>query len=110
MNELSWSLAYRYPVHRIGPDYLPMEKPGQPTCLFVYRDRQDSVRFIELNPLAARLVDRLKENEDDQSGRQILMEIAGEIAHPDPEVIINGGRAVLDDMRAKEVVLGIKNA
>ena len=106
LNELSWSLAYNYPVHRIGPDYLPGEKPAQPTCLLVYRDRQDSVRFIELNPLAARLVDCLKENEENKSGREILMEIAGEIAHPDPEVVINGGRAVLEDMRAKQVILG----
>ena len=110
LNELSWSLAYRYPVHRIGPDYLPVEQPGQPTCLFVYRDRQDSVRFIELNPLAARLVDRLKENEENKTGREILMGIADEIAHPDPGVITNGGRAVLEDMRAKEVVLGIRNS
>ena len=106
LNELSWSLAYNYPVHRIGPDYLPGEKPAQPTCLLVYRDGQDSVRFIELNPLAARLVDCLKENEENKSGREILMEIAGEIAHPDPEVVINGGRAVLEDMRAKQVILG----
>ena len=107
LNELSWSLAYHYPVHRIGPDYLPEEKPAQPTCLLVYRDRQDKVRFIELNPLAARLVDALKQNEDNKTGREILADIAAEIAHPDPEVIISGGRAVLEDMRAKEVVLGI---
>ena len=107
LNELSWSLAYHYPVHRIGPDYLPEEKPAQPTCLLVYRDRQDKVRFIELNPLAARLVDALKQNEDNKTGREILADIAAEIAHPDPEVVISGGRAVLEDMRAKEVVLGI---
>ena len=110
LNELSWSLAYNYPVHRIGPDYLPGEKPAQPTCLLVYRDGQDSVRFIELNPLAARLVDCLKENEENKSGREILMEIAGEIAHPDPEIVVNGGCAILEDMREKEVVLGIRNS
>ena len=106
LNELSWSLAYNYPVHRIGPDYLPGEKPAQPTCLLVYRDRQDSVRFIELNPLAARLVDCLKENTGKKTGREILMEIAGEIAHPDPEIVVNGGCAILEDMRDKQIVLG----
>ena len=106
LNELSWSLAYQYPVHRIGPDYLPTEKPAQPACLLVYRDRLDSVRFIELNPLAARLVDCLRENENNKTGRELLTEIAGEIAHPDPEVVINGGHAVLEDMRAKQIVLG----
>ena len=106
LNELSWSLAYEYPVHRIGPDFLPEAKPAQPTCLLVYRDRQDKVRFIELNPLAARLVDCLKENERGNTGREILTEIAAEIAHPDPEAVIGGGRAVLEDMREKQVILG----
>ena len=108
LNELSWSLAYEYPVHRIGPDNLPAEKPAQPTCLLVYRDGRDSVRFIELNPLAARLVDCLRQNDDKKTGKDILTDIAGEIAHPDPEIVVNGGCAILEDMRAKEVVLGIR--
>ena len=107
LNELSWSLACEYPVHRIGPDCLPEAKPAQPVCLFVYRDRQDKVRFIELNPLAARLVDCLKENERGKTGRGILTEIAAEIAHPDPEAVISGGRSVLEDMREKQVILGV---
>ena len=110
LNELSWSLVYDYPVQRIGPDFLPDVKPAQPTCLFVYRDRQDKVRFIELNPLAARLADCLRENENRQTGRDILTQIAGEIEHPDPEAVINGGRAVLEEMRDKQVVLGTEQA
>ena len=102
-----WAVRY-YPVHRIGPDYLPEEKPAQPTCLLVYRDRADQVRFIELNPLAARLVDCLKENEDNKTGRDILTGMAAEIAHPDPEVVIKGGSALLEDMREKEVILGVR--
>ena len=106
LNELSWSLAYEYPVHRIGPDNLPAEKPAQPTCLLVYRDSRDSVRFIELNPLAARLVDCLRQNDDKKTGSEILTGIAGEIAHPDPEIVVNGGCAILEDMRGKQIVLG----
>ena len=110
LNELSWSLAYQYPVHRIGPDNLPVEKPAQPTCLLVYRDRRDKIRFIELNPLAARLVDCLKHNQDKKTGREILTGIAGEIAHPDPEIVVNGGCAILEDMRSKQIVLGTEKA
>ena len=106
LNELSWSLAYQYPVHRIGPDNLPVEKPAQPTCLLVYRDRRDKIRFIELNPLAAGLIDCLKHNQVKKTGREILKGIAGEIAHPDPEIVVNGGCAILEDMRSKQIVLG----
>ena len=106
LNELSWSLTYQYPVHRISPDNLPVERPVHPTCLLVYRDRRDKTRFIELNPLAARLVDCLKQNDDKKTGREVLMGIAGEIAHPDPEIVVNGGCAILEDMRSKQIVLG----
>ena len=110
LNELSWSLVCQYPVHRVDSDYLPVEKPGRPTCLLVYRDRRDRVRFIELNPLAARLVDCLKQNAGKQTGREILMEIAGEIAHPNPGVVVKGGHTVLEDMREKQIVLGTEQA
>lgn len=47
-------LAYEYPVHRIGPDFLP-DTPGEhPTYLVVFRDRDGRTRFIELNALSAR--------------------------------------------------------
>ena len=108
LNELSWSLAYQYPVHRIGPDYLPVEKPAQPTCLFVYRDMQDSVRFIELNPLAARLVDGLKENENNRTGRMVLIEIAHETGYPE-DTVLKGGQEVMLDMLEKQVILGTKD-
>lgn len=110
LNELAWPLTYTYPVHRISPDYLPVEKPERPTYLVVYRDRQDDVGFVELNPVAACLVDSLRGNEGKKTGREILMDIAEEIAHPDPEVVINGGGDILEDMRKKQIVLGVLRA
>ena len=45
----AWNLTYRWPVHRIGPAYMPTESPtGRPT-LVVYRDRRDEVHFLEIN-------------------------------------------------------------
>ena len=34
------------------------------------------------------------------------MGIADEIAHPEPETVVNGGGAILEDMRSKQIVLG----
>lgn len=109
LSELIWPLACAYPVHRIGPDYLPAAPPEQPTYLLVYRDRQDAVGFMELNPVSARLIDCLKSNQG-KTGRAVLMDIAAELAHPDPEVVVNGGRDILESMREKDIVLGVEKA
>ena len=62
LSPAAWPLAYQYPVHKMGPDYLPEAPPGQPTYLVVYRNRMDEVKFLEINPVTARLVNLLQEN------------------------------------------------
>src|SRR5690606_34631831 len=47
----AWALAYRWPVHRIGPEHRPSGPPEQPTLLLVRRDAQGEVRFAQLSPL-----------------------------------------------------------
>lgn len=61
LSRLAWLLCYQYPVHRIGPSHRPAE-PGQPTYLVVYRDRQEKVRFMELNAVTARLLELSRDN------------------------------------------------
>lgn len=102
VNPALMNLAYRWPVHRIGPDYRP-RKP-QPTQLLVYRKRDDRVAFIEVNPVSARLIVLLQEKA--LTGRAGLLAIAGEIGHPDPEALVSMGAALLDQFRNEEVILG----
>lgn len=109
LNPLAWPLCYRFPVHRISPDYLPDTAPDQPTYLMVYRDRRDKVGFMEMNPVAARLVE-LIQADTGESGRELLEKIAGELNHPQPEVVSSGGRAILEDMRNRDIILGTKDA
>lgn len=58
LSPLAWPLRYRFPVHRIGPDFQPTEPGGPPTYLTVYRDREDRVRFLEINAATHALVPR----------------------------------------------------
>ncbi|GAB3270641.1 DNA-binding domain-containing protein [Parahaliea aestuarii] len=74
---LAWLLSYAWPVHRIGPALRPSE-PGDPVFLLVYRDREENVGFMELNPATARLAELLRDNDSD-SGEALLSRLAAEL-------------------------------
>jgi hypothetical protein len=107
LSSLGWLLSYNYPVHRIGPEFLPMDAPEQPTHLLVYRDDENEIQYLELNPLSMRLLYLLKAAEVDSS-RQALEAIAGEIGHPDPQVVIQGGLEIVNDLKDRGVILGCR--
>jgi hypothetical protein len=99
--------AYRFPVHRIGPDYQPRQAPTVPTYLVVYRRRDDSAGFVELNAVAARLLELIL-LQDGRNGRQLLESIARELKHPSPAAVIEGGRDILQTLVDKDIVLGAR--
>jgi len=80
---LTWVYAYQYPVHRISPDNLPTEPAEQPVCLAVYRRDNDKVNFLELNPITARLLEAIEQNDAKKSGEDLLRGLAVEIDYPD---------------------------
>lgn len=61
VSPLAWPLAYRWPVHRLAPDFQPAEPPAVPTFIVVYRDRSDAVQFLEVGAETARLLDALEQ-------------------------------------------------
>jgi hypothetical protein len=105
LNPLHWSLSYRFPVHRLSPQYTPTDAPPEPTRLLVYRNLDDEVGFMEINVVTARLLELLADD-----GRAALERIATELKHPQPETVIRGGRDILDDLRRRQVILGIFRA
>ena len=106
ISSLVWLLSYQWPVHLLDADeYNPTEKPEQPTYLIVFRDRNDSVEFVESNPVTARLLDILQNN-DQLTGEQALMQIAQEMQHPQPETVIEGGLQTLQQFQQIGIILG----
>jgi len=103
LSALACPLAFTWPVHRIGPDFVPGAPPPEPTWLLLYRDRADKVRFMEMNAVTARLVELIARGEGD-TGRQMLGRIASELGHPDPGAVLRGGAAVLEDLAGREIV------
>ena len=107
LSPLIWSLSYHYPVHRIGPDNLPTQP--QETYLLVYRDNTDEVQFMEINPVSAHLLNALKmnqQNETKRAGMQLLQQIADEMQHPNPGVVISGGLQIMQEWLKRDILLG----
>ncbi len=107
LSPLAWPLRYQFPVQTISPDIQPKEEPSQPTYIVVYRDQNEKVRFIELNQVSARLLELIQKDQDIK-GRTLLENIAKELQHPNPEVVINGGSEIMRDMHSKDILLGTK--
>ncbi len=107
LSPLAWHLNYRFPVHRISPDFIPSEPGENPTSLVVYRNREDEVGFLEINPVTKRLLELLGE-ETGRNGRSLLQQIAGELKHPQPEVVIDGGHQILTRLHELDIVPGTR--
>ena len=106
LSPLAWLLSYHYPVHKIGPDFQPNQPDGTQTHLVVYRNFSDEIHFMVLNTVAARLLQLIKNN-NSLSGKALLTKIAHEIQHPQPEIVIQGGTEILNDLKNRDIVIGI---
>ena len=105
INPISTTVGFSWPVHEIGPDFLPAEAPELPTYIVVYRNSQLKTGFMELNPLAAMLIEKINTNAN-QTGKEILQQISREIGHTNPAIIIKGGCELMYEMAAKHILLG----
>lgn len=103
LNPVLANLRYDWPVHRIAP-----RRKVQPaeTYLLVFRDPADQVQFSEINAFTARLLTLL--DSGTLSGRAALEAIAAESRHPDPGLILQAGGALLQDLRNRGALLGVK--
>ncbi|MDF0729629.1 putative DNA-binding domain-containing protein [Pseudomonas entomophila] len=95
LSSVARTLAYRWPVERIGPGQLPEEAPDEPTLLLVYRDAGLKVRFARLTLLAYQLLGM------DGTGRQRLLALAG-------ETLLEQGSAMLEGLREQGVIVGTR--
>lgn len=98
-------LQYPFPVQQISPNFKPTEPDDQPTHILAFRNFEDEVRFIVLNPVSARLVNLLVEGRF--TGAEALQVIATELQHPKPEVVQQGGLEILENLRAEQAIWGV---
>ena len=97
---LAWPLAYQWPVQRIGVDYQPLTPPAEPTCLLVWRDAQDKVRFMQLSPFAYQLAARLQAGE---AAEPALLEQAQQQGLKADTQYFNNAKTLLDEWQRQGI-------
>jgi hypothetical protein len=102
LSPVAWVLSYRFPVHRIGPGFQPTEAT-EPTYLAVYRDRQDSVQFMELNSATARLLELVRDN-DGQALSVLLDQLAQELGIA-PEALQASGLQQVQEFSERSIII-----
>lgn len=107
LSPLAWPLSYQYPVHRIRVGFQPDTPPDKATHLLVWRKQDYTIKFMELNEISLLLVHNMKE-EPARSGLELLTNIAEIINHPKPEVVLEGGKILLNELKEKQIILGTR--
>ncbi len=105
---LAWVFAYTYPVHRISKNYLPDRPAEAPVCIAIYRKSDDSVAFLELNAVTARLLDAIENNSEGLTGQQLLHSLATEIDYANVDALLEHGRQALEELRQLEILTGAR--
>lgn len=97
-------LSYHYPVQQICLDFQPTEPLPQPVWLLVYRNRDDAVRFMEINGPTARLLQLIEEHPD-QTGREVVSLLAGEMQFDEGQ-LADFSRGILQQLRERDILIG----
>lgn len=103
LSPLAWSLAYEFPVHLISSDNQPTQPGDDQTYIVVYRNRADSVEFLEINAVTARLL-ALFDGETPQTGLSALSIIADELAS-NLESLLGFGRELVAQLVSLDILI-----
>ncbi|WMS88146.1 HvfC family RiPP maturation protein [Pleionea litopenaei] len=104
-SNLAWHLVYEFDVHRIDSHYMPADKPAVPTFLVVYRDRDDDVKFLEINGLTYQLLDILKQNPGGLTGREAILKLHQLVPEFELNFLQINGLKLLMDLLKRNIVI-----
>jgi hypothetical protein len=107
LSPLAWPLAYVWPVDRIRADHQPDTPPPMPSLFLLQRRADHSLSFSRLDPLGFALLQQLRESP--APGRQIIERLASASGSP-LDTLLPPARALLQQLREREVLLGTRRA
>ena len=108
LSPLARCLTYRWPVHKISPDFQPRRPDEEPTCLVVCRNRDNEVIFVRTNPATNLLLEAISRHPD-ESGRRHIERLAASQRLP-LDAALAGGAGTLAEMHRQDIILGTRKA
>lgn len=104
VSPLACSLSYNYPVHLVGPGFIPDKAGEQVTQLLVYRNSDDIVGFMEINAVSACLLQMIQENPDVPLLESLAV-LAGRLSIVYNESFVNHAIDLLRQLHGLDIIL-----
>lgn len=104
LNATAHILAYEWPVHQIGPELLPSQRPEAPTFLAAFQNAAADCEFMSLTPLAALLLENIARHGTCSLADHVAI-LAQQHDALSPQSLFDDAVQLVDLMRAKGLVL-----
>ncbi len=96
-------LGYEYPAHKISKAFIPSEPGNETTFLIVYRDKNESVQFMETNALTVQLLNIVLDGDYDIE--DALKETARQGGFECSKNYLNDGRVLCEGLIEKNILV-----
>lgn len=104
MSPLASLVSYAYPVHLIGEDYLPDAPSPERNYYVVYREKDYSVLFLQINAITALLLQYIDSGGGEITRQQLFEQLRDAAPHIEAEILHNGVEDTLARMTRKGIV------
>lgn len=95
-------LTYTYPVHKICVNFQPSQPVEIPIFLAIYRDKNHTVQFMELNAMSAKVLELVHRV---TSADEVFTNLINALPQLKPETISTHGNALLRQLFESDVLL-----
>ncbi len=106
LSALAMLSAYPYPVHQISTEFQP-QAAGEVQCYLLYRNRDDEVKFVLINPLTAALLHNLQQTPG-STLKQLVKALVPLVPQLDSDALLSGASTILQDFAAKGLLVSFQ--
>lgn len=100
-------VTYRFSVHVVDADFQPLRAPTKATRIAAFRAPDNLYAFLDLNDAAAKLLQVLLDGHA-RSGRALLSIAMQQLAGHSEAKLLEAGQAILERMRTRGAILGVR--
>jgi len=105
VSPLATLASYTYPVHLIGVDHIPEAPAPEQQFYVVYRNEEQRVEFVHLNPLTAVLLHTIEQHEQGIDIDALGEQLCKQLDHLPDQTVLQGMQQIVSDMLQKGILL-----